>query len=89
MGTQVSIEVDQATADGLMVRAAELGITVPELLAELVALEGVPRTADAAEIAELDRRAAAATEDTRVPHTHVVEWLRTWGTARFRPWQVR
>ena len=89
MGTQVSIEVDQATADGLTARAAELGVTVPELLAELVAFDGDARMADAAEIAELDRRVAAATEDARVPHTHVVEWLRTWGTERFRPWQVR
>ncbi|MEQ1761485.1 MAG: hypothetical protein ABL986_24525 [Vicinamibacterales bacterium] len=89
MGTPVSIEVDRATADGLAMRAAELGVTVPELLAELAAIAGVPRMADAAEIAELDRRAAAATPSARIPHSDVVAWLQTWGTAQFRPWQTR
>ena len=38
------------------------------------------------EIAELDRRAASATSDSRVPQERVVQWLRTWGTSNFRPW---
>ncbi len=38
------------------------------------------------EIAELDRRAASATPDSRVPQERVVQWLRTWGTSNFRPW---
>ena len=87
MSTHVSIEVDKQTADVLQTRAAELGVTVPELIAELAALESAPREADAEEIAELDRRVARATGGaTQVPHERVVQWLRTWGTPRFRPW---
>ena len=65
---------------------AELGVTVPQLIAELAALDSTPRDADAGEIAELDRRAARATPDSRVPQERVVQWLRTWGTPGFRPW---
>ena len=86
MSTNVSIEVDKQTADMLQTRAAELGVTVPQLIAELAALDSDPREADAEEIAELDRRAAKATEGARVPHERVVQWLRTWGTPRFRRW---
>ena len=86
MSASVSIEVDQHTADVLQTRAAELGVTVPQLIAELAALDGAPREADADEIAELDRRSATAAEGSRVPHDRVVQWLRTWGTPRFRPW---
>jgi hypothetical protein len=86
MGPNVSIEIDQHTADVLEVRAAELGVTVPQLIAELAALDGTPRDAEAGEIAELDRRAASATPDSRVPQERVVQWLRTWGTSSFRPW---
>lgn len=87
MSTNVSIEVDQRTADVLRARAAELGVTVPQLVAELATLDSEPRDADAEEIAELDRRVAQAVEDGRVPHDRVVRWLRTWGTPQFRPWQ--
>ncbi len=86
MGPNVSIDIDQRTADVLEVRAAELGVTVPQLIAELAALDGTPRDADADEIAELDRRAATATPGSRVPQERVVQWLRTWGTTGFRPW---
>ena len=89
MSPNVSIEVDEQTADVLQARAAELGVTVPQLVAELAALDSEPREADAEEIAELDRRAARAADSARVPHEHVVHWLRTWGTPRFRPWQDR
>jgi predicted transcriptional regulator len=82
----VSIEVDKHTADVLQMRAAELGVTVPQLIAELATLDSAPREADADEIAELDRRYARATEGSRVPHERVVQWLRTWGTPRFRQW---
>ncbi len=74
------------TADVLEVRAAELGVTVPQLIAELAALDSTPRAADADEIAELDRRAATNTPGSRVPQARVVQWLRTWGTPGFRPW---
>lgn len=86
MGSHVTIEVDQHTADVLQMRAAELGVTIPQLIAELASLDSVPRDADADEIAELDRRYARATEGSRVPHRRVVQWLRTWGTPGFRPW---
>jgi hypothetical protein len=88
MGAYVRIEIDQSTADSLMARAEERGVTVRELLAELVAADGETRTADRSEIAELDRR-AAATEGGHVPQAQVVEWLHTWGTTSFRPWRAR
>ena len=78
MSSNVSIEVDKLTADKLQARAAELGLTVPQLIAELATLDGYPRNADGEEIAELDRRYARATEGARVPHDRVVQWLRPW-----------
>jgi hypothetical protein len=39
MSTNVSIEIDQDTANVLQMRAAELGITVPQLVAELATLD--------------------------------------------------
>jgi predicted transcriptional regulator len=86
MSSRVSIEVDKHTADVLEARANELGVTVPQLIAELATLDSNPRSAGDDEIAELDRRSARATKDARVPHERVVQWLRTWGTPRFRPW---
>lgn len=86
MAANVSIEVDKHTAEALKTRAAELGVTVSELIAELTALDGARRQAGADEIAELDRRSAGAAEGARVPHDRVVLWLRTWGTHGFRPW---
>lgn len=86
MNANVSIEVDQHTADVLQARAAELGVTVSQLIAELAALDGAPREADADEVAELDRRSARAPEGSRVPHDRVVQWLRTCGTPEFRRW---
>ncbi len=86
MGANISIDIDHHTAEVLKVRAAELGVTVAQLIAELAALDSMPRDADADEIAELDRRAATATASSRVPQERVVKWLRTWGTPGFRPW---
>ena len=78
MGTNVRIEVDARTADVLQARAAELGVTVSELIAELATLDSEPIVVESEEIAELDRRwkrieAGQAT----VPHERVVRWLRT------------
>lgn len=70
----------------LQARAAELGVTVSQLIAELATLDSTPREADADEFAELDRRYAKATGGSAVPHERVVQWLRTWGTPRFRQW---
>jgi hypothetical protein len=54
--TKVTIEVDEQTADVLQTRAAKLGVTVSELVAELATLESEPMTVAPDEIAELDRR---------------------------------
>ncbi len=42
MDPSVSIDIDKDTADVLQVRAAELGVTVPQLIAELAALDSTP-----------------------------------------------
>lgn len=86
MSANVSIEVDKHTADLLQTRAAELGVTVSQLIAELAALDGAPREADVDEVLELDRRSGRVAEGSPVPHDRVVRWLRTWGTPGFRPW---
>lgn len=83
----VRVDIDQHTAAVLEARAAELGVSVPELIAELAALDGSAREAGDDEIAELDARAARAASDTLVSHDHVVQWLRTWGTREYRSWQ--
>ena len=90
MSTNIKIEVDERTADVLQARAAELGVTVSELIAELATLDSEPIAVDSDEIAELDRRwkKIEAGQPT-IPHERVVRWLRTWGTPRFRPWQDR
>jgi len=89
MNATVSIEVDTHTAEVLETRAAELGMTVSQLIAELAGLDGAARQADADEVAELDRRSARAAEGSRVSHDRVVQWLRTWGTPGFRSWPGR
>ena len=83
----MTIEVDEQTADVLQTRAAELGLTVSELVAELATLESQPLAVDAEQIAELDRRWKKIDDGAHiVSHEGVVRWLRTWGTPRFRPW---
>jgi hypothetical protein len=74
------IEVDEPVAATLKMRAAERGVSVSELVAELVNLDIEP-------VAELDRiwngiKNGGAT----IPNSKVVRWLRTWGTSDFRPW---
>lgn len=83
-----TIEIDDKTAAALESRAAEVGLSVPELLAEMVAAEGASSALPDAELTELDRQwtAIKAGEPT-VAHDDVVRWLDTWGTPRFRPWK--
>ena len=83
-----TIQVDQATAQRLEARARELGLSVPELLANIASLQPVEVSDD--DIAELDRQVAAieAGEPT-VPHEEVERWLKTWGTPDFKPWRSR
>jgi predicted transcriptional regulator len=85
-----SIEVDEATATALLTRAAERGVSVSELVAELVTLDREPVAVESSEIAELDRRSKAIEAGAAiVPHRDVVRWLRTWGTPAFRRWHER
>jgi predicted transcriptional regulator len=87
MSTSVKIEVDEQTAEVLQSRAAELGVSVSELVAELATLETEPIAVEVDEIAELDRRWKKVEAGERtVPQERVVRWLRTWGTPRFQPW---
>src|SRR4051812_48184299 len=80
-----SIEVNDDTAAALTQRAAERGVSVPELVAELVTLEVGPVVAEAGEIAELDRRwKAFEAQDSIAANDDVVRWLQTWGTPAFR-----
>ena len=89
MKTQ-TIEVDEVTATTLKTRAAERGVSVSQLVADLVTLESEPIAVDLDEIAELDRRWRAVEAGTpTVPHADVVRWLRTWGTPAFRRWHER
>jgi predicted transcriptional regulator len=87
MKTQ-SIEVDDDTAAALTQRAAERGVSVPELVAELVTLEAGPVAAEAEDIAELDRRwKAFEAQGSVAASDDVVRWLQTWGTPAFRGWR--
>jgi hypothetical protein len=85
-----SIEVDANTAAALTKRAAERGVSVPELVAELVTLDAGPAAADAATAAELDRRWQAFKAQPSVTDSdQVVRWLHSWGTPAFRSWHSR
>jgi hypothetical protein len=76
-----TIEVDAETAIALARQAAERGITISELVAELALV------AEADDLSELERRweAVQSGAEKTIPHEEVVEWLRTWGTSDFRP----
>lgn len=88
MSTNVKIAVDERTAELLRARAAELGVTVSELVAELASRVFDPVVVESHDIAELDRRWTKVEEGPpTIPHDGVVRWLRTWGTLRFRPWE--
>ena len=88
--TKRTIEVDDATAVALETRAAEAGVSLPELLADMVAALHNPAKVSSAELAELDRQwAAIKAGGPTVPHKDVVRWLDTWGTPGYRPWPDR
>jgi predicted transcriptional regulator len=87
MKTQ-TIEIDDGTAAALKQRAEERGVSVPELVAELVTLEASSADVDRSDIAELDRRwKAFEAQDLAVSNEEVVRWLQTWGTPAFRKWR--
>jgi hypothetical protein len=81
------IEVDERTAIALEARAAERGLSVPDLVAEMAALATSREALSTDDVAELDRRwvAIEAGEPT-TPHDSVVQWLRSWGSPTFKSW---
>jgi predicted transcriptional regulator len=84
-----TIEIDETTAAQLRTRAAERGISISELLAELINLEASSEV-DPDAIAELDRRwATFEAGGATASNEEVVRWLRTWGTPRFQRWRER
>ena len=85
-----TIEVDEHTAEVLEAQAAARGVTIGQVVADLVAFIDAQIPADAGELAELDRRwAAIEAGEPTVPHKEVARWLETWGTPAFRPWLER
>ncbi len=69
-------------------RAAEVGLSVPELLAQMVAAEGAPSALSNAELSALDRQwATIKAGQPTVPHDDVVRWLDIWETPRFKVWK--
>jgi predicted transcriptional regulator len=87
--TNRKIEVDDVTAAALESRAAEQGMSVPELVAALAQSASDPVTLPNDDIAELDRRWETAGEGGLVAHADVARWLQTWGTPAFKPWRDR
>lgn len=80
-----TIEIDTDTAAALKSRAAARGVSVSELISELV-----PLAIDDAGLAEFDRRwAAVEAGASTISQADVERWLNTWGTPDFRPWSER
>jgi predicted transcriptional regulator len=86
-----TIEVDAATAEALEMRAAERGVSVAELVADLALSQAhsQPERPEPARTAAERRWAAVQAGESTVPHEEVVAWLETWGTPAFRPWAER
>ena len=85
--TTRTIEIDAATADELEARAATRGVSVGQMVAELVALDDASMPAVGDDVADLDRQWAEIESGTpTVPHDKVARWLQTWGTPTFKPW---
>jgi len=81
------IEVDEATAQALERRAAEMGTSVAAVVSELALLDR-PTPVSPAELAELDRRwAKIKAGEATIPHEKVASWLETWGDRNSEPWQ--
>jgi hypothetical protein len=82
------IEVDERTAVALETRAAERGLSVPDLIAEMTSIATSDEALSTDDIAELDRRwAAIEAGEPTIPHDSVVRWLRTWGSPEFKSWR--
>jgi predicted transcriptional regulator len=79
------IEVDDATATALEARAAAAGVSVSQLIAQLVSLAGGSAKVSSGELDELDRQwAAIKAGEPTIAHDDVVRWLDTWGTPGYR-----
>jgi len=78
-----TIEVDAATASELRRCATERGVSVADVVAELVPLAV---TGDSLAELKLQWELIERGEIGTVPHAEVERWLRTWGTPDFRPW---
>jgi len=84
------IEVDERTAVALEGRAAERGLSVPDLIAEMIALATPQEALSSDDVAELDRRWAAIEAGAlTTPHDSVVRWLGTWRSPAFKSWLDR
>jgi hypothetical protein len=82
------IEVDNATAEALKARAAAAGLSVPQLLAQMVALENAAVKLSAEDMADLDQQwASVKAGEPTASHGDVVRWLDTWGTPGFKSWK--
>lgn len=84
------IEVDEQIATALEARAAERGLSVSDLVAELAAGAASQQAPSIDDIAELDRRwAAIEAGKPTISNDAVVQWLRTWGSPAFKSWHDR
>jgi hypothetical protein len=84
------IEIDETTAIVLERRAADRGLSVADLVAELTEYATEPADVSDEELAELDRIARdAGKPGGTLAHEDVVRWLETWGTPSYKPWSSR
>ena len=56
MSATRTIEIDKVTADELEARAAARGVSIGQMVADLVALDDATLSADASDIAALNRQ---------------------------------
>jgi len=85
-----TIEVDERTAEVLEAQAESRGVSVGQVVADLIAFIDAPVSANAEELAELDRQwAAIEAGEPTVGYEEVARWLETWGTPAFKRWHER
>jgi len=88
MNEKVRIELDETASATLSERAAERGLSISQLIVELLDDKSAAVDVSREQIAELDRRwAAHKSKAAATPHSNVVRWLDTWGTPAFEPWR--
>jgi hypothetical protein len=75
------------TAIALEARAAERGLSVPDLVAEMTAIVTSQDELFTDDVAELDRRwATIEAGEPTISNDVVVRWLGTWGSPTFKSW---